>query len=71
MVTEQLVNASKKVSGKENILFKLAEASLGTPEGTVRQVVFLAVSGARRRCASWCASSRPVVRSTGARCRPL
>ncbi|WP_185303019.1 hypothetical protein [Streptomyces finlayi] len=44
-VTEQLINAFKKVSGKENILFKLAEASLGTPEGTVRQVVFLAVSG--------------------------
>lgn len=28
-VTEQLVNAFKKVSGKENILFKLAEASRG------------------------------------------
>lgn len=52
-VTEQLINAFKKVSGKENILFKLAEASLGTPEGTVRQVVFPAVSGARRRCGSW------------------
>lgn len=44
-VTEQFINAFKKVSGKENILFKLAEASLGTPEGTVRQVVFPAVSG--------------------------
>jgi len=44
-VTEQLINAFKKVSGKENILFKLAEASLCTPEGTVRQVVFPAVSG--------------------------
>jgi hypothetical protein len=44
-VTEQLINAFKKVSGKENILFKLAEASLGAPEGTVRQVAFPAVSG--------------------------
>ncbi|MFH8469430.1 Tn3 family transposase [Streptomyces sp. NPDC017991] len=44
-VTEQLINAFKEVSGKENILFKLAEASLGAPEGTVRQVVFPAVSG--------------------------
>ncbi|GAQ50287.1 hypothetical protein a10_00064 [Streptomyces acidiscabies] len=44
-VTEQLINAFKKVSGKENILFELAEASLCTPEGTVRQVVFPAVSG--------------------------
>ncbi|WP_432149122.1 hypothetical protein [Streptomyces sp. bgisy029] len=32
-VTKQLVNAFKKVSGKENILFKLAEASVGEPEG--------------------------------------
>lgn len=44
-VTEQLINSFKKVSGKENILFKLAEALLGTPERTVRQVVFPAVSG--------------------------
>ncbi|MGW0003773.1 hypothetical protein [Nocardia grenadensis] len=34
-VTEQLVNASKKESGKENILFKLAEAPIDEPEGTV------------------------------------
>ncbi|MEV0322690.1 hypothetical protein ACIBKX_33555 [Streptomyces sp. NPDC050658] len=44
-VTEQLVNAFKKVSGKENILFKLAEASIGEPEGTVREAVYPAVSG--------------------------
>ncbi|MCX4672521.1 DUF4158 domain-containing protein [Streptomyces sp. NBC_01381] len=44
-VTEQLINAFKNVSGKENILFKLAKTSLGTPEGNVRQVVFPAVSG--------------------------
>lgn len=53
-VTEQLINAFKKVSGKENILFKLAEASLGAPEGTVRQVVFPAVSAHReQRNAHW------------------
>jgi hypothetical protein len=44
-VTEQLVNAFKKVSGKENILFRLAEASIGEPESTVREVVYPAVSG--------------------------
>ncbi|MFJ8095944.1 DUF4158 domain-containing protein [Streptomyces griseofuscus] len=34
------------VSGKENILFfKLAEASIGEPDGTVREVVYPAVSG--------------------------
>ncbi|MGC0374645.1 hypothetical protein RKD28_002161 [Streptomyces sp. SAI-229] len=31
-VTEQLVNVFKKVPGKENTLFELAEASLGEPE---------------------------------------
>ena len=44
-VTEELVNAFKRVSGKENILFKLAEASVESPEGTVREVVFPAVAG--------------------------
>ncbi|MFB7056027.1 hypothetical protein ACFCXT_23270 [Streptomyces vinaceus] len=44
-VTGQLVNAFKQVLGNENILFKFAETSLGTPEGTVRQVVFAAMSG--------------------------
>ncbi|MFF4763370.1 DUF4158 domain-containing protein [Streptomyces sp. NPDC001292] len=68
-VTEQLVNAFKKVSGKENILFKLAEVSIGDPEGTVREVVYRAVSGGEQTLRSWCTSSRPVARSTGARCR--
>ncbi|MEU9856517.1 hypothetical protein [Streptomyces sp. NPDC047974] len=47
-VTEQLVNAFKKVSGKENILFELAEASIGEPEGTVREVVYPAVPGSEQ-----------------------
>lgn len=69
-VTEQLINAFKKVSGKENILFKLAEASLGTPEGTVRQVVFPAVSGGEATLRELVHEFRPGGRSTGARCRP-
>jgi hypothetical protein len=44
-VTKELVNAFKRVSGKENILFRVAEASLAAPDGTVRGVVFPAVSG--------------------------
>ena len=39
------MNAFKKVSGKERILFKVAEASLAAPDGLVRQVVFPAVAG--------------------------
>lgn len=44
-VTQELVNAFKKLSGKENILFSIAEAALGAPDDPVRQVVFPAVSG--------------------------
>ena len=44
-VTTELVNAFKRVSGKESILFRVAEASLAAPDGTVRGVVFPAVSG--------------------------
>ena len=44
-VTKELVNAFKRVHGKENILFRVAEASLAAPDGTVRGVVFPAVSG--------------------------
>lgn len=42
---DELVNAFRRVSGKENILFKVAEASLAAPDSTVRQVVFPAVTG--------------------------
>ncbi|MFI7114817.1 Tn3 family transposase [Nonomuraea sp. NPDC050227] len=44
-VTEELVNAFKRVSGKENLLFTIADAALAEPDGTVRQVVFPAVRG--------------------------
>lgn len=44
-VTSELINAFKRVSGKENILFQIAEASLAEPEGEVRDVVFPSVRG--------------------------
>jgi hypothetical protein len=44
-VTEELVNAFKRVTGKENILFAIAEASLDSPDESVREVVFPAVAG--------------------------
>lgn len=44
-VTQELVNAFKRVDGKENILFAVAEAALGDPGGSVREVVFPAVRG--------------------------
>lgn len=44
-VTAELVNAFKRVTDKENILFAIAEASLGRPDDPVRQVVYPAVAG--------------------------
>jgi hypothetical protein len=44
-VTEELINAFRRVSGKENILFAIAEASLARPAGAVREVVYPAVRG--------------------------
>jgi Domain of unknown function (DUF4158) len=39
-VTTQLVAEFKRVHGKENLLFRVAEASVARPDDTVRQVVF-------------------------------
>jgi hypothetical protein len=44
-VTEELINAFRKVAGKENILFAIAEASLAHPSDAVREVVYPAVRG--------------------------
>ncbi|OHV29006.1 MULTISPECIES: hypothetical protein [Pseudofrankia] len=44
-VIEELVNAFKRVTGKENILFAIAEASLSSPDEPVCEVVFPAVAG--------------------------
>src|SRR5664279_4518416 len=44
-VTNELINAFRKVTGKENILFSIAEAALEKPDGAVREVVFPAVTG--------------------------
>jgi hypothetical protein len=44
-VTGELVNAFRRVTGKENILFAIAEASLARPADAVRDVVYPAVRG--------------------------
>ncbi len=44
-VTEELVNAFKRVTGKEDILFSVAAAALAAPDDPVRQVVYPAVAG--------------------------
>jgi TnpA family transposase len=44
-VTAELINAFRRVTGKENILFAIADASLAQPAGAVREVVYPAVRG--------------------------
>lgn len=44
-VTEDLVNAFKRVDGKEHLLFRIAEASIAKPTGSVSEVVFPAITG--------------------------
>jgi hypothetical protein len=47
-VTAELINTFKPVTGKENLLFAIAEASLNRPDDAVREVVYPAVSGGER-----------------------
>lgn len=44
-VTEEFVRELKRVSGKENILFKMTEAALEAPDETVNDVIYPAVPG--------------------------
>jgi TnpA family transposase len=39
-VTEELINAFKKVTGKETLLFRLAEAAIDKPEAKVRDALY-------------------------------
>ena len=47
-VTRELTNAFKRVRGKENILFSIAEAALDAPDDAVRTVVFPVVTGGEK-----------------------
>ena len=44
-VIAELVKDFKRVTGKETLLRKIAEASLGTPDDTVREVIYPVVGG--------------------------
>jgi hypothetical protein len=45
VVTSEFVAELKRVSGKENILFKMTGAALNTPKGPVEEVIYPAVPG--------------------------
>ena len=64
-VTEALIDDIKRVTGKTNILFQLADATLAHPDGVVREVVFPVVSESTLRdlVKEWKATG-PAFRST-------
>jgi Domain of unknown function (DUF4158)/Tn3 transposase DDE domain len=47
-ITEELIREFKRVTGKETILFRLAEAAVDHPDDTVRAALFPAVPGGER-----------------------
>ncbi len=66
-VTDELLNAFKRVTGKENILFSAAAAALAAPDDPVRDVVYPAVVGGEQTLRELVhTSTRPRVRSTSA-----
>lgn len=69
-VTNELINAFKKVNGKKNILFSIAEAALAAPDETVKEVVFPAVTGGEQTLRELVHEFKTKGRSTGEQCRP-
>lgn len=48
-VDRELLDDIKRVTGKQNLLFEIADATLGKPDGIVREVVFPVVSEEKLR----------------------
>jgi hypothetical protein len=67
-VEKAFVKDIKKVSGKTNLLFRLAEAAVDKPDGTVRDVVFPVVSE-QTDAATWSKNTRLAAPPTSSRCR--
>jgi hypothetical protein len=69
-VTDELINAFRRVTGKENILFAIAEASLARPADAVREVVYPAFRGGEQTLRELVHEYKTKGRCTGAPCRP-
>ncbi|MDQ3638690.1 MAG: DUF4158 domain-containing protein, partial [Actinomycetota bacterium] len=62
-VEKEILEDLKRVNGKTNILFRMAEAAVGRPDGTVREVLFPAVGeGTLRDLVKEAKSAGPVFR---------
>lgn len=67
-VEKAFVKDIKKVSGKTTLLFRLAEAAIDKPDGSVREVVFPVVSE-QTDAVTWSKNTRPAAPPTSSRCR--
>jgi len=67
-VERELLNDIKRVGGKQNLLFELADATLAQPDAWCARSSFRWL--ARRPCAIWSRSGKPLGRPTARRCAP-
>jgi hypothetical protein len=67
-VERELLEDLKRVSGKQNLLFNLADATLASRMAWCAMWCFR--WSASRRCAIWSRSGRPPARPTASRCAP-
>ena len=61
-VEKELLADSKRVDGKNNLLFKVAEASISQPEGVVKEVVYPVIGEETLRdlVAEWQANGKTI-----------
>ena len=62
-VEREMIADFKRVSGKNSLLFQIAEASLDHPHSLVKDVIYPIVSEATHR--GWCGSSKPAAPRIG------
>ena len=66
-VDQAYMEEMRHVHGKTGLLYRVAEAALAAPEGTVREVPF--PSSRKRHCARWSRSIKPRARPIASRCK--
>lgn len=67
-VERELLDDLKRVTGKQNLLFELDDATLVHPNGVVRDVVYLWLPN--KHCVTWSRNGKPQDRPTAPHCAP-
>ena len=61
-VEKELLADSKRVDGKNNLLFKVAEASISQPVMESSKKWYIPVTKARKHCVTWSPNGRPTAK---------